>query len=196
MYGKSNSGSAFVKTFSYIVVFLLILGILGGVSYFVLKNQGFSYYVEYAGTKYYGNTDGGKLSLPPADSPYVFSVKSLTGDNVNYSVKVLSNSANNFTFVQDGEPKKFYGTDEKLNDYSDIFGLEKNDDSFSLTVPKDLSVVSAIEQKYGGEIELQDELKNDTCYFLICVSVENSSVNLWFNIDPVNIFINPPQLIF
>ena len=78
MYSKSKLVDTIVKSVSYILIFLLIIGILGGVSYFVLKNQGLSYYVEYADTKYYGNTDGGKLSLPPADSSYVFSVKSLT----------------------------------------------------------------------------------------------------------------------
>ena len=47
------------KIITYILVVLLVLGIAGGISYFVLRNQGITYYVEYDGEKYLADSDGG-----------------------------------------------------------------------------------------------------------------------------------------
>ena len=41
--------NAIGKIITYILVVLLVLGIAGGISYFVLRNQGITYYVEYDG---------------------------------------------------------------------------------------------------------------------------------------------------
>ena len=70
------------KIITYILVVLLVLGIAGGISYFVLRNQGITYYVEYDGEKYLADSDGGSLYLPPSDKPQSFAVKSLTGGEV------------------------------------------------------------------------------------------------------------------
>ena len=184
------------KIITYILVVLLILGIAGGISYFVLRKQGITYYVEYGGEKYLADSDGGSLYLPPSDKPQTFAVKSLTGGEVNFDVKITSNSANNFTFVYDGEPHKFYGTDEEQNDYSEVFGVEKSADGFTLSIPENFTVEKVIETKYGGDIEIQGDLNHNLCYFVITVSVDKTTVNLWFNFTELTITLDPPSIIF
>ena len=195
---KANGAMGAVgKVITYILVVLLVLGIAGGIAYFALRSQGVTFYVEYGGERYVANGDGGSLSLP-TDATYAFSVKSLTGGEVNYDVKVVSNSANNFTFVCDGKPQSFYGTDAEFNDYSEIFGLQKDKGGFLLTVPDGFSVKRAVEIKYGGNVEFGAELENDKAYFIISVTAEESVVNLWFtfDVDVEGIMLDPPQIVF
>lgn len=90
-----------------------------------------------------------------------------------------------------------WNDDEERDDYSEVFGLKKQADSFSLTIPEDFTVEKAIETKYGGNIELKDELQNDLCYFVITVTAETSSVNLNYLLysSVTDIEIKPPQII-
>lgn len=195
---KSNGGgalNAIGKVITYILVVLLVLGIAGMVAYFALRAQGVTYYVEYNGERYVANGDGGGLELLNGATSN-FAVKSLTGGEVNYDVTVQSNSANNFTFVCDGKPQSFCGTDEKLNDYSEVFGLKKAADGFSLTFPDGFTVEQAIEEKFGGTIEFNSELESDKAYFVIIVTSDESAVSLWFTFSDLTVTLNPPQIIF
>lgn len=195
---KANGALGAVgKVITYILVVLLVLGIAGGIAYFALRSQGVTYYVEYGGEVYLANGDGGNITLRTGET-HEFSVKSLTGGEMNYDVKVVSNSANNFTFVCDGKPQSFCGTDEELNDYSDIFGLEKAADGFSLSFPDGFTVEQAVEEKFGGEVLFDKELQSDKAYFVISVTADESVVNLWFtfDVDVEGIMLNPPQIVF
>ena len=156
-----------------------------------------TYYVEYGGEVYLANGDGGNITLRTGET-HEFSVKSLTGGEVNYDVKVVSNSANNFTFVYDGKPQSFCGTDEDLNDYSDIFSLEKAADGFSLSFPDGFTVEQAVEEKFGGEVLFDEELQSDKAYFVISVVADESSVDLWFvfGAKVTGIMLDPPQIVF
>jgi hypothetical protein len=193
--GLINSVS---KVIAYILTFLLILGIVGGVSFFALRSQGITYYVEYEGKKYFGNAESGNIALSSSGKPQKFTVKSLTGKEVNYAVTVTSNAANNFTFTHDGTLKRFYGTDEADNDYSEVFGLEKNTDCFSLTIPAGANAEEIVSQKYGGNIVLQSELQPDLRYFVITVSVEESNVLLYFGltIPATGVALKPSEIVF
>lgn len=186
------------KVITYLVVVLLVLGIAGGITYFVLQSDGITYYVEYSGQQYFGNGEGGSLILSPSDEPYIFSVKSLLGEKVNYDVKVVANSANNFTFTCDNRSKEFYSNDATANDYSTIFGLKKSTDGFSITIANDLSLKKAIELKHGENCELPEELDNNLCYFAIVVTAEDSKVNLWFTFDikVTGIVLDTPEIVF
>ena len=167
---KSNGALGAVgKVITYLLVVLLVLGIAGMVAYFALRAQGVTYYVEYNGERYVANGDGGSLSFLTGET-YEFSVNSLTGGEVNYDVRVTANAANNFTFVYDGLVYQFVSTTEESNDYSEIFGLQKNADGFSLSFPDGFTVEQAIETKYGGDIQLQDNLQSGVPYFVITVS--------------------------
>ena len=195
---KSNGAlGAIGKVITYILVVLLVLGIAGMVAYFALRAQGVTYYVEYGGERYFANGDGGSIELLNGATNR-FSVKSLTGGEVNYSVTVQSNSANNFDFVIDGEYRQFYSTTEENNDYAAVFGLQKKADGFSLTFPDHFTVEQAVETQYGGDIELQDgyEISDDLCYFVITVTSDESTVSLWFTFSDLTITLDPPQIVF
>lgn len=193
---KSNGVfGAIGKVITYILVVLLVLGIAGMVAYFALRAQGVTYYVEYGGERYVANGDGGSLSLHAGES-HEFFVKSLTGGEVNYDVKVVSNSSNNFSFTCNGKIYQFVSTEEANNDYSEVFGLEKGADSFSLSFPDGFTVEQAVEEKFGGEVLFDEELQSDKAYFVISVTSEDSAVNLWFTFSGLTVMLNPPQIIF
>ena len=197
----SGALGAVGKVITYILVVLLVLGIAGGIAYFALRSQGVTYYVEYGGEVYLANGDGGNITLWTGET-HEFSVKSLTGGEVNFDVKVVSNSSNNFTFTCNGKVYQFVSTEEKNNDYSEIFGLQKSAGGFSLSFPDGFTVEQAIKEKFGGDITLIDELSDSTAYFVVTVSVGKSSVDLSFvfggqaDISSSGIVISPPQIVF
>ena len=125
-----------------------------------------------------------------------FSVKSLTDEDINYSVCVTSNYANNFRFSVRDELYKFYGDDEELNDYSEIFDLQRTDSGFTVCVPRNITLTSVIEQKFDGSITFFDEINEDLSYFVIAVSSGESSVSLWFDFEPIQVGVEPPKVTF
>ena len=195
---KANGALGAVgKVITYILVVLLVLGIAGGIAYFALRSQGVTYYVEYDGEVYLANGDGGNITLRTGETHEV-SVKSLTSGEVNFDVKVVSNSSNNFTFTCNGKVFQFVSTEEKNNDYSEIFGLQKSAGGFSLSFPDGFTVEQAIEEKFGGEVLFDEELESVKAYFVITVTADESVVNLWFtfDVDVEGIMLNPPQIVF
>lgn len=193
---KSNGVfGAIGKVITYILIVLLVLGIAGMVAYFALRAQGVTYFVEYNGERYVANGDGGSLSLHAGES-HEFFVKSLTGGEVNYDVKVVSNSSNNFSFTCNGKIYQFVSTEEANNDYSEVFGLEKGADSFSLSFPDGFTVEQAVEEKFSGEVLFDEELQSDKAYFVISVTSEDSAVNLWFTFSGLTVTLDTPQIVF
>ena len=191
----SKASGTFGKIVVWFLVVLLVLGITAVALFFVMREKGITYYVEYNGEKYLAGSDGGSLWLPPNEK-YTFSVKSLTGGEVNYTVKITSNKANNLMFTVGDELWYLWNDNAEKDDYTEVFGLQKQTDGFSLTIPEDFTVEKAIETKYNADIELQDELHNDLCYFVITVSVDKTAVNLWFSFNELTVTLNPPQIIF
>lgn len=192
----SGAGNAIAKILTFLLAVLLMLGIAAVALFFVMRSQGMTYYVEYNGKQYLAGTDVGSLLLRVGET-HTFAVKSLDDDEVDYSVKIVSNKANNLMFTIGDEFWYLWNDDEERDDYSEVFGLKKQADSFSLTIPEDFTVEKAIETKYGGNIELKDELQNDLCYFVITVTAETSSVNLNYLLysSVTDIEIKPPQII-
>ena len=187
------------RIFTYILSVLLMLGIAGMVVYFALRVQGVTYYVEYGGEKYFANSESGNIQLVIGQT-HSFSVKSLTGGEVNYSVTVQSNYANNFDFVFDDKYWQFFSATDENNDYSAVFGLQKKTDGFSLTLPDCFSVEQAIEEKYGGEVVLLNdyEINTELCYFVIVIASGDSTVSLPFSlyVKVEGISLDPSQIIF
>ena len=191
---RSNAGNTFAKVLSFVLVLLLILGAAGLIAYFVLREQGVSFYITFEDERYYSNSEGGGISLLRGQ-PYSFTVKSLTGEDVNYSVQVTSNSANNFDFEFGNEYWHFHDTDEAKNDYTEIFQVERTLDGFSLVVP-DLTVEEIVEEKFGGDIDLIGKLEDDAAYFLLTVTSDESVVELWFNIQNFLIELDQTAIVF
>lgn len=195
----SRAGNAVGKIVTYILVVLLVFGVAGGVAYFFMRSQGMTFCVEYCGTKYLANGESGSIELLNGTSS-VFTVKSLTGKEVNYSVKIMSNGANNFSFTAGSKICWLWNDDSVKDDYTDIFDIEQNADSFTLTLPNDFGVKQAIEEKYDAEIIPQNEndIREGVCYFVIVVTVEGYSVYLAFSFDVkiAGVTLNPSQIVF
>ena len=190
-----GTGSSIGKIFVIILVLLLLLSIAGVTVYFIYKDKGVIFYVSYDGKKYMANTESGNIYLPPSDDAYYFKVKSLTGKDVDYDVKVTSSSENNFSFVVGNEYWKFYDSDETKNDYTDFFNLEKQSGGLNLNVAKGFTVTGAVAEQFGGEIELLSELSADKEYFVITVTFDESSVNLYFSTGYM-LYLDTPQIVF
>ena len=165
-------GNAVTRILTYILVVLLVLGVAGVIVYLLAKDEGVTFSVEYGGERYYSGVTEADLTLYTGET-HEFSVKSLTGDNVDFSVSVSSNGENNFAFIYDGG-------------------------GFSLTLPKDLTVEKVIEAKYGGDIQLQESLQSGVPYFVITVSDGENSLNMYFSFgaEVEGITLNPPQIVF
>ena len=183
------------KFILWLLVILFLIGSSFLVVYFVMRSQGMTYYVEFKGERYYANSDGGNITLIEGELSK-FSVKSLTDEDINYSVCVTSNYANNFRFSVRDELYKFYGDDEELNDYSEIFDLQRTDSGFTVCVPRNTTLTSVIEQKFNGSITVFDEINEDLSYFVITVSSGASSVSLWFDFEPIQVGVDPPKVTF
>lgn len=196
---KANGAeSAFGKVLTYILVVLLVLGIAGVIVYLLAKDEGATFFVEYNGERYYSGVSEADLTLSLGET-HEFSVKSLTGSNVDFSVSVQSNGENNFAFSCNGEFKDFYVKDDtENNDYSAVFGLQKSDSGFSLTLSKGLTVEQVIETKYGGDIQLQENLPSGVTYFVITVSDGENGLNMYFSFgaEDDGITLDPPQIVF
>ena len=195
---KVNFSSTVEKAITYILVVLLVLGVAGVIVYLLVKNEGVTFSVEYGSERYFSGVTEADLTLYTGET-HEFSVKSLTGGNVNFSVSVSSNGENNFAFVYDGEFEDFYVKgDTENNDYSAAFGLQKNESGFSLTLPKGLTVEQVIETKYGGDIQLRESLQSGIPYFVITVSDGENSLNMYFSFgaEVEGITLNPPQIVF
>ncbi len=178
-----------------VLFFLLLAGAAAGVIvYFSLQAGGVSFYIEQGDERYYSGTGGKELFLQRGDT-YEFSIKSLTGENVDYSVRVLSNAENSFSFVFNDELWRLYDTDDGKNDYTALFDVSEQNDMFTVTIPDELTVKKAVEQQFGGEITPQSEIQGGVCYFVLIVSVGDHSLSLPFCFEP-SVSIGLPSVVF
>ena len=193
----SKSSSAFGKIVVWLLVVVLIVAVVGVALYFGLRERGMTFYVEYNGQRYVGGTDGDGLLLRNGET-HEFSVKSLMGGEVGYSVKITSNADSNVSFEYGGELHYLFEGNTETDDYSDIFGLQADTDGFSVAIPLDMTVEQAIETKLGGDITLIDELSESTAYFVVTVTVDESSVDLPFVLGTrvAGVTLDPPSIIF
>ena len=197
MKNASGTLNAAGRVMAWILAVLLALGLAGLLAWAVLRSQGVTYYVEVGEQRYLANGEGGRLALMSGET-HAFSVKTLTGGEANFEVKITSNPANNFTFSHDGEVYQFVSGEAGDNDYSQVFGLEKETDGFTLTLPEGFTVQRAVEEKFGGAVEIGTELQDDKAYFLITVTAGESSVQLWFlfGAKVSGVTVDPSSLIF
>ena len=174
-------------------VAMLLLVVLITILCLSLCSKELVYYVEYAGEKYESG-ESGIVSVFP-DSSYKFFVKSSEGAEVDYSVKIESNKDNNFSFTKNGKICWLWNNDEIKDDYSEIFGLDIKTDGFTITLLKSFTVKTAIEKKYGEEIELKGEWPKDLCFFEIIVSTENEPIIFHILCKTIEVIIDPPSII-
>lgn len=191
----SHSKNGLTKFLTYVLALLLVLGAAGVIVYFVLQESGITFSVEYNDEKYYSDTEDSCLFLTSGES-HTFYVRSLTGESVDYSVKIISNKDQSFDFTMGGSLYQFYSAEASLNDYTEIFDVQVNGDTFFITLPQNLTVQAAVEQRFGNEIVIEGELQNDICYFILTVSVGSSCVQLPFYSDAFRFKFDTPSIVF
>ena len=96
------------KFLTYVFALLLCAAAAGAVAYFVLQEKGVSFSVTQDGQRFYSGTEYEELCIP-AGATYDFTVQSLVGESVDYSVKITANAEQSFDFTMDGDLYRFYG---------------------------------------------------------------------------------------
>lgn len=192
----NRASSVFGKIVVWLLVVVLIVAVVGVALYFGLREQGLTYYVGYGGEQYYANSDCDGLLLYTGET-HEFSVKSLTGGEVDFDVKITSNAENNFSFKVGEERWRFHDNDPEKNDYTEIFGVVVSGDTFSVTVPNDFSVEQAAREQFGNDIQFETDLQEGLAYFVIAVTTDESSINLpfVFGAKVSGVTIDPPSVI-
>ena len=182
----------FWKFLLIFLVALLVFGVVGVVISFAVRDSGAEFAVEYNGDTYYSNSENQSIYLDTGT--HDFTVKSLSGEQADYTVNIVAVADSNFVFTVDELLYQFYGTDETNNDYSEVFGLQLIENGFTLSVPENFSVKQAVEEKYGGSVVLEQSLQNDLCYFAISVVSGDNIVYLPFTFGLI-ITLDPPHVI-
>ena len=163
------------KVITYILIFLVIVGILGFVAYFT---NGFSgdfkeFYVNVDGKNVLAEESGVMLA---ADAPLTANIKytfgAFSNDISGYHLAVLP--ATDFDFTVDGEPHKF--ADEK--DLSAGFEITEGEEEFTLT-PKG-SLADILKAVYPeSEIEFDKrKVPLDTDLFKVVVYSQDKSAHI------------------
>lgn len=187
--------SKFGKFLLIFLVALLVFGAVGVIVAFALRDSGYDLYVEYNGEKYYGSSAADETFYLSPNAEHKFAVKSLTGGDIDYTVKVVSDGTNNFNFAVDDTLYSFYNGNDELDDYSAVFDLQKIDDGFSISIQQDMTVQSAIGEKFGDSVTFFDELSgNAICFDIVIVTDTGSIVFPFF--FAVSITLSPPSIVF
>lgn len=193
--GKAKSASG--KFVVWLLAVVFIIAVVCIALFFILRERGLTNYVEYNGERYFLGSDGGELFLRRGKT-HEFSVKSLTGGEVDFDVKIMSNVDNNIAFAYNGEYHNSYTGNAEMDDYTDVFDLQADTDGFAVTISQNMTLETAIETKLNGDITLLDEFSDRTACFVITVTVGNSSVVLpfAFGAEVSDVTLNPPSIIF
>lgn len=164
------------------VLFIGILAAIAVVAYGLINNGGRNFYVQYADKTFVDNTKNFELEK---DTGHVFYCNTVTGQTVDYDVKVFLNMDNidNFGFSLNDERINFK-KDFTEYDLSEIFNVEKSVGCFFMSVPSELSLQDIVQSKYkettiGGVPDI-DLYKPDSFVLTVTDSVEKVPVQIYF----------------
>lgn len=195
MSNTNKVGNTLSRILTYVLVVLLVLGIAGIVVSLVMRDQGITFYAEHDGKRYLANDTASYITLTSGET-YDFTVAAFDGGEMDYVVKVTSNADNNFDFTVDGNVYKFYGNDDELNDYSDIFAVMKTQSGFTITFPENYSLQNVLESKYQSDVTLPDNMDNSLSYFILTITSGDSVVTIKLLPLLISIYISPTRIIF
>ena len=166
-YDMKKTSDAIVKLITYVLSVLLLLGAFGALAAFILREQGITFYVEYAGERYYSGVEVQSARL--YNGTQEFEVSSLSSEKlIEYSVSVTSNPDQNFDFSVGGKIYQFYGQDSAQNDYSALFPVTRNETGFLISIPESAAILEIVSEKFGSDVSC-DDVFTDSPYFLLTV---------------------------
>ena len=184
------------KVLTVILAVLLVGAAAGVIAYFALKEEGVAFYVEYGGERYYSGIGGREVFLRGGEN-HVFSIRSIEGKDVEYTLKITANPDASFTFTADQNPYNFYRRDDSdMNDYTGVFAVGKDAETFNIDIPSGYTLQTVLEQKYGAEVVLPGNLGIETNYFILTVTSGENELNLPFRFESLRVELDPPKIIF
>lgn len=184
------------KVLSVILVLLIVAAIAGVITYFALQAVGVTFYVELNGVRYYSGASDAELWLPGGEQ-YSFTVKTIEGEDTEYSAEIRANQETTFTFTADQNPYNFYRRDDaSMNDYTDVFDLQKGESGFTIDMPQDVSLQQVMKERYAAEVVIPDGLEERANYFVLIVTVGGNAVNLPFSFAPPTLELDQPGIVF
>ncbi len=210
-YKVNNGINIFVKILTAIVVVLLILGIVGGLVYFLNRPQGL--YIEYDGTTY-GNTALGSSTsgiTVPYNGAATFTIGNSDGWGVysvqDCTVKIVPNvdETHDFEFIVEGDskPSEYSGESDLTAAFVENYdgnGLPiAEDGTFTVMVDK-IDVADILEALHGKSITLDGEYLT-SIYPYIALSVtspdggQSLTIPLLFKVGVEGIELNEDGII-
>lgn len=157
-----NKNKSAIKTVCIILAVLVVTLSIGGIGYLTnwFKERPKTFTVKSGETLIVRDCRG---MIVKADSN--FKVKSLTGETVEYTVRIYAEceERNNFVYTVSGQPYNWYdaatGNKKELTEY---FGIEETPDGFIL---KRVSLPEILKERHGKpEIELPSTMPEADIY--------------------------------
>lgn len=167
---KNNLASILVT----VLFILLIVGAIGGLVAWLARSEGLTVYVQYNDKRY--TKASVKTSLGQLKSgEHVFTVGSLVGENVEYSVSISPNADADFDFVAKNKRVKW-----STVDCSTAFDVECDKDKFTVTIADDMTITNFLRSKYGDEVRYASTVEDIAEYFVITVKTSYGLVAMTF----------------
>ncbi len=148
------------KLIFIVLIGTILAGVAVAVTYFCFRKIDFN-------VLYKDETVSAQSFSFDGNKDYDFSVKGRGA----FKVEILPNNQKDFTFTKDGEQTTF----SSVGDVTEKFDVEYGKDEFTLSVPKNLSLMIILEQTYdGAEITLPDNVNYGEDFFVIQVTNEKT----------------------
>lgn len=175
---KANKNK-FAKFLSYLALLLIVVALVGFFAFFTndFTDEFKTFYVENNGQIL---SDNNEIAIPCGedirfDCKYTFGFLSKK-ETKGFNVKVIPNITDetDFDFTVDGQPYSYSG--EK--DLSGLFNITKNDNAFSINIPKGTTMQSLLSSIYSDKVVIvPDTVIMNKPYFSIVISSYNDKVS-------------------
>lgn len=195
----STKKGEFIKGFSYVLIFVVVLCVVGFVAFFT---HGFdesfkTFYVTVNGKRYVASNN-----VLPLDygKEYTFNCEYTFGDlnegKKGYNVKVVPSQkgVSNFSFTVDGE-EKFYWDIEEL---TEAFEITKEESCFFFKIPEGFTIKKCLETLYPDSIIALPNMCDTGLYYTLVVSSYDNSItyNFYFGTYVLDIYLNKGVIAF
>ena len=165
-----------VTSFFVVILWLLLVALsVGAIVYFYKKTNGFTEDLPGFEVRFNGSalSEGSQLDLE-RDIPYSFEIKYPLGLSGDYLVKIVANEEADFSFTVDEQWLAW----RTMGDITAAFGLEEQENAFTLKIPAGCSAERVIRSLYEGrEVSApsDEELPTPYIYTLVVSSADSGT---------------------
>lgn len=165
-----------VTSFFVVILWLLLVALsVGAIVYFYKKTNGFTEELPGFEVRFNGSalSEGSQLDLE-RDIPYSFEIKYPLGLSGDYLVKIVANEEADFSFTVDEQWLAW----RTMGDITAAFGLEEQENAFTLKIPAGCNAERVIRSLYEGrEVSApsDEELPTPYIYTLVVSSADSGT---------------------